>query len=329
MKYLFTFFTLLLVLQLEAQTIKKYALVEHFTNTRCGSCAASNPGFFNNIQVTTNTNLHHISFHSRVPYNSCLLYTANPVPQDNRATKFYSIFGTPVASVNGAAPVSINSISAATITNASSGSASLYFKVENSTSGTPEAKVKLTTLQNIPAGKYKLYVALVEKVLNYSAPNGEKVHHNVFRSFLTAEGGEDVAALASNGSLDRKYNYTLNSNWVANQMYVLAWVQDVTSKDVPNSGTNFDSPSSSNDIPVLNEALSISPNPTTDFIDISLVNLNPKELSLMNSSGQILKNINFENGNNLRLEVKDIPRGIYFLHVKSTEGISTKRFIKL
>jgi hypothetical protein len=65
---------------------KRYALVEHFTNTLCSTCASTNPSFFTTNQVETNPDLHHISYHWQVPYVNCVYYQANPLPQSERAT---------------------------------------------------------------------------------------------------------------------------------------------------------------------------------------------------------------------------------------------------
>jgi hypothetical protein len=94
----------------------KYVLFEHFTNTRCGTCGATNPTFYQNVSINTNTKLHHISMHSSIPYNNCVFYQANPTPQDERAN-YFNIPGTPRVVINGTTVVGAGSVTAAMIDN--------------------------------------------------------------------------------------------------------------------------------------------------------------------------------------------------------------------
>ena len=91
-----------------------------------------------------------------------------------------------------------------------------------------------------PSGNYRLFAAIVEKTVNYNAPNSESVHHNVFRQFLTATTGDAVSLAAQGSQTNVSFTYTINSNWVANEIYVLAWLYDATTNTVINSGTKFD-----------------------------------------------------------------------------------------
>ncbi|MCB9295388.1 MAG: Omp28-related outer membrane protein [Lewinellaceae bacterium] len=91
-----------------------------------------------------------------------------------------------------------------------------------------------------PSGDIRLFVAVVEKEIQYNAPNGETLHHDVFRDMLTSKDGDPVSLAAAGGSVTASFNYTIQNNWNANQVYVLAFVQDYATKEVFNSGTPFD-----------------------------------------------------------------------------------------
>ena len=220
----------------------KYVLFEHFTNTRCGICGATNPTFYQNININGNAKLHHISIHSSVPYSACVFYQANTVPQDARAT-FYGLPGTPRVSINGGTTVNANGIDAATVDNAYCATCSpVQVKVTETDNGSSRsANIQVKSIGTPPSGNYRLLVAVVEKTINYNAPNGENVHHNVFRQFLTATSGDALSLAAQGGETVVNYNYTLNGAWAADQIYVLAWLYDETTKAVLNSGTKFDS----------------------------------------------------------------------------------------
>jgi Outer membrane protein Omp28/Secretion system C-terminal sorting domain len=219
----------------------KYVLFEHFTNTRCGVCGGTNPTFYQNVNINTNTKLHHISMHSSIPYSACVFYQANPAPQDERAN-YFNIPGTPRVVINGITTLGAGSITAAMIDNAYCATCSpVAIKVSESGSGTRQALIEIITLGTRPSGNYRLLAAVVEKTVNYSAPNSETVHHNVFRQFLTPTVGVPFTLPTQGGTASLTvYNYTLNAAWLANEVYVVAWLYDETTKSVLNSGTKFD-----------------------------------------------------------------------------------------
>ena len=220
----------------------KYALFEHFTNTRCGTCGATNPGFFANISINTNPKLHHISIHPSIPYSNCVFYQANTVPQDERAT-FYNLPGTPRVAINGANTVNANSVTAASVDNAYCATCSpvaLQVIETDNGSGSRTATIKVRSVGVPPSGSFKLYAAIVEKTVNYNAPNTETVHHNVFRQFLTAASGDGLTLALQGNETNVTFNYTVNAAWMPSEVYVLTWLQNATTKEVVNSGTKFD-----------------------------------------------------------------------------------------
>ena len=220
----------------------RYVLLEHFTNTLCGVCNFTNPIFYQNIDINNNSKLHHISIHSKIPYDDCVFYTANRIPQDARAD-LYSIPGTPQVALNGANTTSAANISASIIDAAYCATCSpLAFRVTESSSGGSNrtANIKVRSVGLPPTGNIKLYAAVVEKKVTYPAPNGEAEHHNVFRSFLSATTG-DAITLANQGSETTvNFNYTIDASWVASEVYVVTWLQNETTREVLNSGTKFD-----------------------------------------------------------------------------------------
>lgn len=236
----FSIFILLTASFITAQ-VPKYVLFEHFTNTRCGVCGANNPSFYQNIDINANPKLHHVTIHPSIPYSACVFYQANMQPQNDRAS-FYNLPGTPRVAVNGSATMSVSNTNAATIDNAYCATCSpVEVRVtEQNNGGNRSASVQVKSVGAPPSGNYRLFAALVEKTVNYAAPNGESVHHNVFRQFLTATTGDAVSLAAQGSQTNVNFTYAINSNWVANEIYVLAWLYDATTNTVVNSGTKFD-----------------------------------------------------------------------------------------
>jgi Outer membrane protein Omp28/Secretion system C-terminal sorting domain len=324
------FCLLAIPLSIFAQSAKKYVLMEHFTNTNCGTCGSLNPSFFNVVKVETNKNVHHLAIHPSIPYDDCALYKANTAPQDKRAT-LYGILGTPRVSVNGASAIGVSNVSDALLTTETAKSSPLSVKVTE-TSGVAgvTASITLKAENDIPAAEYRLFVAVVEKKVNYKGRNSESVHYNVFRKFLTSANGDgDVIVMPAKGSEKTiNFNYTQQAPWVADQVYVLAFVQNITTKEVLNSGTRFDITSSTNE-PQLDNQLSVSPNPTNGSFNYTFSNLTPQYLTLTNIVGQVVLSKNNETIiNNGELNLTNQPNGVYYLTIKAKEGFAVKKIVK-
>ena len=231
---------LLFAASLATAQVPKYVLFEHFTNTRCGICGSNNPAFYQNIGINTNPKLHHVAIHPSIPYNNCVFYQANMTEQNARAS-FYGLPGTPRVAVNGASTMSVSNTNAATIDNAYCATCSpVEVRVTEQNNGSRSVSIDIKSVGAPPSGNYRLFAAIVEKTVNYNAPNSESVHHNVFRQFLTAMTGDAVSLAAQGSQTNVSFTYTINSNWVANEIYVLAWLYDATTNTVVNSGTKFD-----------------------------------------------------------------------------------------
>jgi hypothetical protein len=321
--------TLALGLMMAATSVfgqaKRYALVEHFTNTLCSSCASQNPSFFTAIQVETNKDLHHISYHWQVPYVNCAYYQANTAPQDARAS-YYTIPGSPRATLNGAANVGVSAITLSLIQSAALTS-SVAVKVSETagTLGTARtATIKIQAFGTAPTGNFKLYAAVVEKKTNYVSPNGETVHYNVFRKFLTASAGNDITLTTNEQSIFLDYTPDLAT---AAQLYVVAWVQNATTKEVLNSGTRFDGLTATEDVSV-DSQVALSPNPTTGKTSLTFDKLTPQYLTVQNVSGQVLETLKLSNSTRYELNLANFAAGIYIVKIKSEEGIAIKRVVK-
>jgi hypothetical protein len=304
---------------------KRYALLEHFTNTLCSTCASQNPSMFSTISVETNPDLHHISYHWQVPYANCIYYQTNPIPQSERAT-YYNIPGSPRVTLNGAAQTGTPYITPPII-QAAATTSPISVKVSE-TLGTigleRSVTVKVKSVGAIPAGNHKLYLAVVEKKTNYASPNGETVHYNVFRKFLTNNSGNDITLTANEQSIF--FNYIPDLGTSA-QLYVVAWVQNATTKEVLNSGTRFDGVTATNELSIDNQ-ITVSPNPTTAKTILTFDKLTPQYLTVQNLTGAVLLSEKLVNSTFYELNLSDFATGVYLLKIKTAEGISVKKIVK-
>lgn len=316
---------LLFSIQADAQT-KKYPLLEHFTNSWCSICASRNPSFFNTL-TSYQDQVHHISIHPSIPYQGCIFYQANMA--DNNARKdFYNIFGTPRVIANGTQSNSSPLITTAQLDQLTGEMANVGIQVTETSGTDREATVEVFTFGNPPSGNLKIFAAIVEKEINYSAPNGENLHHNVLRKFVTSNEGDDFTPAQDGEKVTITYNYSIESNWVDSEIYLLVWIQDVDTKEVFNSGTRFDeaisSVSSTND-----EMLMIAPNPANDFVNINIQNGKLQSVLLTDLNGKIVYQIeNINATGTFEVPLKEFSKGVYLLRIETNNGIQLEKIVK-
>ncbi|MFN0174122.1 MAG: Omp28-related outer membrane protein [Saprospiraceae bacterium] len=311
------------------ESTKKYLLIEHFTNSNCGTCANRNPAFFNLISQTQYADdVHHVSVHPMFPYPQCVFYQANTA-ENSAWTSQYGVSGTPTIVLNGALQNPSNPILTESKLLTYLGQTSpLHLKVEESGPNNDRSViVTAKALGEIPAGNYKIFAAIVEKTINQQTPNGESVHHNVFRKMLTAVAGNDFTVPSVGASTVYNFNYTIQGNWNPNEVYVLAFVKEVTTKQVLNSGTRFD-PVLSGTGEAAATQIQISPNPTTDFAWVELADDVAQTVEVFAATGQRVS-VSFETqGNALSIATASFAPGIYFVKIAGKKGGYLGKFVK-
>ncbi len=311
----------------QAQTAKKFILLEHLTNSRCSVCASKNPGFYNTISTYEN-DVHHIAYHPPVPYNNCIFYLDNPVENAARG-EYYGIEGSPSLFINGtAAPGGSQLVTTATL-DANLGLFSpLQIAVTETGDLNRTASISVKTIGNVvPSGNLRLFVAIVEKIVNYDAPNGEDVHHDVFRKMLPNITGAPFTAAAAGAEINISYNYTVENDWNADQIYVVVFVQNIDTKEVINSGTRFDESTSGTPQPETSDII-IYPNPTNgdSFIDLSNLQGDKKTIRIRNISGQLIYTLE-TNETIVKIPSGNFAKGLYFLEAGGEGKNVLRKFV--
>ena len=319
MQRIFTFlFISFLSFQLSAQQqAKRYVLLEHFTNTRCPICANANPGFYNTI-AGYEADVHHIAYHPSVPYSSCIFYQANTEENSARAS-YYSIFSTPRVFFNGTSGTSAGQVTASMLDSQVGQTSPLAIQVTESGATSRQVEVGVFSLGTPPSGDIRLFVAVVEKEIQYNAPNGETLHHDVFRDMLTSKDGDPVSLAAAGGSVTASFNYTIQNNWNANQIYVLAFVQDYATKEVFNSGTPFD-PLISSAEEASAGAMRLYPNPALEEAVVEFPEPAAGILTVRSGLGQVVLTQQAAGQRSMRVDVRELPAGVYWVSFESGQG---------
>ncbi|MGB1038957.1 MAG: hypothetical protein ACPGYY_09945, partial [Bacteroidia bacterium] len=230
-----TLASLLSTINSDAQ-VKRKILVEHFTNTYCGICSSRNPGLYSNLD--NNPDVLHLAIHPSKPYRICELYLHNASENDER-TNYYGLFGsTPRIAIQG------NVISAGT----NYGSNSIFtsykdqmspFDVSVTTTKSDEdsltAKIVITAQESNSIGSLNLYVPAVEDTVFFNAPNGENEHYDVFRKVIINEAISNLPSTVGD-SIVFTARTEKHADWDKSQMYIMALLQDATSKSIEQVG---------------------------------------------------------------------------------------------
>lgn len=308
---------------------KKYLLIEHFTNSNCSNCASRNPAFYNLIgQSQYAENIHHISIHPMFPYPSCVFYQANAA-ENTAWVNQYTVQGTPSIALNGTYQSPSNPIlTEAKLLTYLGQTSPLYLQVTESGDGNARSvNVKARAVGDIPQGNYKIFVAVLEKKVNQTTPNGETVHRDVFRKMLTAVSGDAFAPPAIGQSVEFNYQFNVAANWKADEVYVLAFVKETGTKQVLNSGTRFD-PGLSSAPEISTVQLQVWPNPVTDETFVSLPQVSVRSLEVFSSDGRRVS-VNFRaESDRVSIPVADFAPGVYFVKILGDSSWYVGKFAK-
>ena len=321
----------LVVNALMAQTpAKKYVLLEHITNSRCSICKSKNPAFYSLITQTQYADdVHHIAYHPSVPYNTCVFYLANKVENNARAA-VYGVQGTPRVALNGTL-ISENGplLPEATLQTYLDQTSPVYLQVtETGTGNDRVATVTIHTVGNALIEGYKLYAALVEKTINLTTPNGETAHDDVFRKMLPDINGVAYTPATLGQDVTFAFNYTIDPAWNANEMYVVAFLQNPTTKAVLNSGTKFDPAVSATGEASRPQALHILPNPVGDRAFARLEADQAEKVEVFASNGQRVAITFSSEQNTVSIPTATFLPGVYFLKITGQRGVYTGKMVK-
>lgn len=328
--FLFTLIFLASLHQSFAQlSAKRYVFVEHFTNSRCPICASSskNPAFFTLMQKYA-SDVHHIAVHPSFPYVNCIFYQAAKEDNTARVSLYPQVVGTPTWVFGG--NLVTQNFTEAMFTERLTGRSPVSLEVRDTPgSGTFSTSIRITNHSALPAGKYKLYAVLVEKRIDYNAPNGEKVHYNVLRRLLNGKDGTDIANLGASAVASFSFSGATLSDWKSDQLATVAFIQNVDTKEVLNSGTRFDSPVVTSSVANLPEkSVSVYPNPVLEQAHLRLPHEAIQSLILFNSNGQRVQPTYEQTPDGLRLDMHALPKGLYILKITTQQAIYAGKFVK-
>ena len=75
-----------------------------------------------------------------------------------------------------------------------------------------------------------------------------------------------------------------------------------------------------------NKSISIYPNPSTDFINIESELADINLVNVFNIDGKLISTLKI--GKNDRIDITNLPKGIYYLHFNTDQGTITRKIVK-
>lgn len=313
--------------QIVFSQVPKKVVVEHFTNTRCSSCASRNPGFYANYN--TQAEVIHLAVHPSSPYSSCVLSQHNASENDAR-TNYYGIYGSTPRLViqgvviSGGANYSSSSIFTPYLGQQSPASIKIVQSKYGNDSIRSRIVIKTESTHSLPG--LSLFVALAEDTINYTGSNGEPVHFDVFRKSLTGASGVNIELPATIGdSVVYTMSSTVNTAWNFSKIFTLAVLQETVSKAVVQAQNIA---ASSNNISIIQSEFDFSDLNINVYSSQKTVYINQSKFvenlsfAVYDLSGRIISNKAI-GSNTGQIDLNHLSSGIYVYSIKS-EGKQVK-----
>ncbi|RLD79956.1 MAG: hypothetical protein DRJ15_08240 [Bacteroidetes bacterium] len=316
MKNIFTLIVILLSGFGSYAQVERTLVVEHFTNTRCSSCATANPALFSLLD--SYPQVLHISYHPSSPYSNCAFYLHNPSENDGR-TNFYGIYGaTPRVVLQGEVVGFQIPILNADQLEAQLGQTSdfdIHIDQDKLENDMVHVSITVKKLSTTSSQSQKIYAIIAEKEVDYAAPNGENPHYEVFRKVLLNQ----VIDILVGDSVVFNTSYTINSEWDEDELIVTAMVQDADNKMILQARESEKlnaNPSFIRDKEILSLDGALYPNPATDVVYLSnAVRKNFVQADFYAISGNKVKTFTDPRAMN----ISDLPEGIYMAVLTDSE----------
>ena len=324
---------------------QRISLVEQVTSASCGPCAATNPAL--NTLVSDNGNdIVKVTFQRGGGNYIDPMFDFNPNEVNNRIVSGYGVTHFPNIWINGTDVGSPANVTQTTIDDANA-VAPTYDIVATSefiNNGT-ELKVDVTATAladhntNSPFNN-KIYIAVIEKTVNYSAApgsNGETEFHSVMRKMLPNQNGTTIGP-TTNGQV-----HTISETWTMDftgagtvapdpaDFDVIVFVQNSFTKEVfqavrTGKPTAIVQPTNINKVKVYPTVAQNQLN-----IAFGLNNQDNIAIDILDATGKIVKTVNSNRYSagayNQRVDISSLTNGMYFISLKGEKNIVTEKFV--
>ncbi len=231
----FTLMSALMMLTVFAFAQQRVVLLEQFTQASCPPCATSNP--FIEDYMADAENIVQISYQTSWP-GTDPMNEHNPTQVQTRVD-LYGIDGVPGSVLDGTLYTSMGfdgGWSASTIDDLSSVPPGVMIELTADVAedfSSIDISASVEALEDIASSN--LHIVVVEERIEFDSPpgsNGEEHFNFVMKQMLPTQNGTNIGALAEGESTTVDESWELSNVYDPTQLRVVAFVQEVSSKDV-------------------------------------------------------------------------------------------------
>lgn len=238
---------------LAQQTPKRYVLIEEFTSATCPPCVQASEKL--NAMVRVENGLISVRYHMNWPAPGDPFNVANST-DNNARRQYYGVNSIPFAAVMGSwtgHPVSSAFDNA--VQQQRGRPVRLLITVSENRQNAPNIQVQISirnvSAQALDLSGHVLHVAVVNRRVELPnlpqrlpGSNGETVFYDAMMKMLPSANGTQLSGSLAPGQEQQfgPFVYTLGTGelWPAGQDYVIAFVQNVNTKEVIDAGTNLE-----------------------------------------------------------------------------------------
>ena len=327
--------TAMITVQVVAALTTRYPLFETFTSSTCPPCTPANVQMESVFDVNPGE-------YSSIKYQMSWPGTGDPyyTTEGGARRSFYGINSVPRVEIDGGWDSNGNNVTQAVFDQYQNVPAFVEMDATFSRfSKTVETTIEITPLADVTSNNLALFAVIYSHrdTANVKT-NGETEFINVVKKMMPSSSGQSISSLTSGTTVTQTLSYTFNGNYVlppnANSpanlnvehtvedfenLGVIAWIQDMSTKEVFQSvDATYTIGQFENE---LASALSIYPNPATDFITVEGNFEGKATVKLISLLGQEIQGFEGElsAGNSLRIPTEGLAKGTYLV-VVSKEG---------
>lgn len=223
-------------------------LIEDFANVSCVPCVTSNKIIESLSNVTYgHSKLVAIKYPTNFPSPNDPFYLANTTDCNARIS-YYNVFFAPTTIVDGIErPISTDSLSVIASVDMRL-TKPLHFRMDVSSSVVGSqylitVTVKVLNAAGIDFSNTVLQTVVTETDIEFATPpgsNGETKFYDVMRTMLPSNLGQSLSGISQTEEVIFQRQTIINSNWVVNNLHVIAFIQNISTKEIYQTTSTFD-----------------------------------------------------------------------------------------
>lgn len=228
---------------------ERVVLLEDYSNTSCVPCVESDAAVIETLESfgAEGCRVVGIQYHVSWPSPFDPFYLAART-ENNARTSYYGVdgVGVPYVVIDGIELLPPNqgaedaSQMRSAVERRLKVTSPIELTVRNTINGSSgQAEVDVTVLSEVPTAHYHIRIAVVESDIHYVADNGLTHFDNVLRDMLPNADGSTLSDLVVGSMQTITESYTIDGEWKAGDLSVIAFVQNEDTKEIIQAATSM------------------------------------------------------------------------------------------